>query len=132
MLKLSSPHEEAEHEAVALQAWRGDGAVRLLRADPRRWALLLERLHADEDLTRVGDLEAVHPQPCGDLRKFLRELGAHLEEMLQLTVVVVEQSRIHYIPPEAPRSESCIRPVSRSISVRMSRSSGTGCAHSWP
>jgi streptomycin 6-kinase len=65
VLKLSSPHEEAEHEAVALQAWRGEGAVRLLRADPRRWALLLERLHADEDLTRIGDLEAC--EVVGDL-----------------------------------------------------------------
>ena len=34
-----------------------NGAVRLLRADPHRRALLLERLHHD-DLTSVGDLEA--------------------------------------------------------------------------
>ena len=57
-LKLTFPHEEAQHEHLALQAWRGNGAVRLLRADPHRWALLLERLHADEDLTRMWDLEA--------------------------------------------------------------------------
>ena len=58
VLKVSFPHDEAEHEAVALQAWRGNGAVQLLRADPHRWALLLERLHADEDLTALRDVEA--------------------------------------------------------------------------
>jgi streptomycin 6-kinase len=58
VLKLGFPHEEAMHEHLGLQHWHGNGAVELLRADPRRWALLLERLHADEDLTTVGDVEA--------------------------------------------------------------------------
>jgi streptomycin 6-kinase len=57
MLKISYPHEEAELEHLALQHWHGNGAVRLLRADPRRFALLLERLH-DEKLTEVWDVEA--------------------------------------------------------------------------
>jgi streptomycin 6-kinase len=49
--------EESEHEHLALRRWAGQGAVRLLRADPRRRALLLERLRL-EDLTAVADLEA--------------------------------------------------------------------------
>jgi streptomycin 6-kinase len=57
VLKVGWPHEEAEHEHLALQRWGGGGAVQLLRADPRRSALLLERLHP-EDLTEVWDLEA--------------------------------------------------------------------------
>jgi streptomycin 6-kinase len=57
-LKLGFPHEEAEHEHIGLQHWHGNGTVELLRADPRRWALLLERLHAGEDLTTVPDVEA--------------------------------------------------------------------------
>ncbi len=58
VLKVSfDGDEESEHEALALQHWHGDGVVRLLRADPRRRALLLERLHR-RDLTAVGDLEA--------------------------------------------------------------------------
>jgi streptomycin 6-kinase len=57
-LKLGFPHDEAEHEHIGLQHWHGNGAVELLRADPRRWALLLERLRADEDLTTVPDIEA--------------------------------------------------------------------------
>ena len=49
--------DESEHEALALQTWGGRGTVRLLRADPRRRAILLERLHR-EDLTDLWDLEA--------------------------------------------------------------------------
>ncbi|MBD2759265.1 kinase [Yimella sp. cx-573] len=44
VLKLTWPHTEAAHEHLALRAYDGDGAVRLLRADPHRWAMLLERL----------------------------------------------------------------------------------------
>jgi streptomycin 6-kinase len=57
VLKLHVPDAESEHEHLALQHWHGDGAVRLLRADPRRSALLLERLHAT-DLSDVWDIEA--------------------------------------------------------------------------
>lgn len=35
--------EHSEHEHLVLRRWAGDGAVRLLRADPHRRALLLER-----------------------------------------------------------------------------------------
>ncbi len=49
--------EESEHEHLALRHWGGRGAVRLLRADPHRRAMLLERLHPG-DLTGVPDLEA--------------------------------------------------------------------------
>jgi len=57
VLKVGFPHPEAEHEHLALRHWAGRGAVQLLRADPRRSALLLERLRS-EDLTEQWDLEA--------------------------------------------------------------------------
>jgi streptomycin 6-kinase len=57
VLKVGIPGDENEHEHLALQRWDGQGAVRMLRADPRRRALLLERLHA-EDLTDLWDVEA--------------------------------------------------------------------------
>ena len=57
MLKLSWPHWEAETEHLALRAWHGDGAVELWRADPRRFALLLERAR-DRDLRSVDVIEA--------------------------------------------------------------------------
>jgi streptomycin 6-kinase len=57
-VKFGWPHPEAEHEHLALRAWGGDGAVRLLRADPRRSVLLLERARAGADLDSVPVLEA--------------------------------------------------------------------------
>jgi streptomycin 6-kinase len=57
VLKISFPDAESEHEHLALRRWGGDGAVRLLRADPRRRAILLERLHR-KDLNAVPDVEA--------------------------------------------------------------------------
>jgi streptomycin 6-kinase len=57
VLKLGLRDEESEHEHLALRAWGGDGAVTLLRADPRRGALLLERLGA-ASLTSIGDVTA--------------------------------------------------------------------------
>ncbi|WGX98924.1 aminoglycoside phosphotransferase family protein [Nocardioides sp. L-11A] len=56
-LKVGLPDEESEHEHLALQRWGGHGVVRLLRADPGRRALLLERLER-EDLTESWDLDA--------------------------------------------------------------------------
>ena len=52
VLKVSWPHWEAETEHIALAQWRGDGAVELLRADPNRLALLLERAEP-RDLSSV-------------------------------------------------------------------------------
>jgi streptomycin 6-kinase len=58
VLKVSfDGDEESLHEGIALQRWHGDGAVELLRADPHRRALLLERLHP-EDLGDLWDVEA--------------------------------------------------------------------------
>jgi streptomycin 6-kinase len=57
VLKLGFPDDESEHEHLALQHWHGRGAVQLLRADPRRRAMLLERLH-QERLDELWDLEA--------------------------------------------------------------------------
>jgi streptomycin 6-kinase len=58
VVKFGLPHPESAHEHLALRAWAGDGAVRLLRADPRRGVLLLERADADGDLSSVPVLEA--------------------------------------------------------------------------
>ena len=57
VLKVALPDDENEHEHLALQTWQGNGAVQLLRADPRRYAMLLERLHG-EDLSMLWDIEA--------------------------------------------------------------------------
>ncbi len=57
VLKIGFPDDESEHEHLALQHWHGRGAVELLRADPHRRAILLERL-STEDLDATGDLDA--------------------------------------------------------------------------
>jgi len=59
MLKIGFIHEDGAGESVALQLWGGHGAVELWAADPRRGALLLERLES-EDLTGLDVLEACH------------------------------------------------------------------------
>ncbi|WP_162802005.1 aminoglycoside phosphotransferase family protein [Ornithinimicrobium murale] len=52
VLKVAWPHPEARDEHRTLRAWAGRGAVRLLAADPTRWALLLEPLDR-QDLNRL-------------------------------------------------------------------------------
>ena len=54
VLKVELPHREAEQEATALQAWNGEGAVRLLDDDPARCAFLLERARPGSHLTELG------------------------------------------------------------------------------
>ncbi len=55
VLKVQWPHRESEHEAAALRAWDGNGAVRLLDEDPARHALLIERCRPG---SRLGDAGA--------------------------------------------------------------------------
>lgn len=57
-LKATWPHAEAEHEHLALRAWNGRGAVRLVAAEPSAHVLLLERLDGDRDLSGEPLLEA--------------------------------------------------------------------------
>jgi streptomycin 6-kinase len=51
--------DESLDEGDALALWDGDGAVRLLRADKARRALLLERAVPGEDISGLPDDEAV-------------------------------------------------------------------------
>src|SRR5262249_33141175 len=50
VLKLAVPHWEGEHEAQGLRFWDGEPTVRLLEADERLHALLLERCEPGEVL----------------------------------------------------------------------------------
>jgi streptomycin 6-kinase len=54
-LKLQHSHREDEQEADALERWGGDGAVRLLRRDDERHALLLERCEPGTTLAAGSD-----------------------------------------------------------------------------
>jgi streptomycin 6-kinase len=50
--------DESDEEADALELWGGDGAVRLLRRDAARRALLLERLRPGDDLSKLPEADA--------------------------------------------------------------------------
>lgn len=55
VLKLQPVTEESKGEPLALRAWGGRGAVRLLRHDPATGTMLLERLDPTRPLTAVPD-----------------------------------------------------------------------------
>jgi streptomycin 6-kinase len=98
VLKLAFPHDEAVHEHLGLQHWHGNGAVELLRADPRRWVLLLERLHP-EDLTSLWDLEA-----CEVVADLYARLHVPALPRLRRLSSYVERwtERLAGLPPDAP------------------------------
>lgn len=54
ILKVQWPHPEAEHEAVALRAYDGRGAVRLLNEDRGHNAFLLERCEPGTSAWEAG------------------------------------------------------------------------------
>ena len=72
--------DEADHEADALALLAGDGAVRLLRRDRARRALLIERARPGVDASGLSEPEAI---PCRRSRVGLTHrappcaLGAH-------------------------------------------------------
>lgn len=90
--------EESEFEGLALQHWQGHGAVRLLRADPGRRALLLERLHP-RDLTEVEDLLA-----CEIVAGFYRRLHLPAPPQLRTVTSYVERwcAALATLPRDAP------------------------------
>lgn len=55
---LEHTPQGSPHEHLALRAWDGRGAVRLLRADPRRRLLLTERTDPDDDLRQLDAYDA--------------------------------------------------------------------------
>ena len=59
VLKVTPPEDdESDEEGDALALWDGDGAVRLLRRDASRRALLLERVRPGADASALGEEEA--------------------------------------------------------------------------
>ncbi len=86
-LKVGWPHRESAGEHLALRRWGGDGAVRLIAADPGRGALLLEALDAERDLGEEWIDEA-----CSVIGGLLRRLHVPaLPQLLRLSDVVRDQ-----------------------------------------
>ncbi|WP_372593696.1 aminoglycoside phosphotransferase family protein [Actinotalea sp.] len=97
-LKLSRPHHESRYEHLALQHWHGQGSVLLLRADPRRWALLLERAQ-QRDLRSLDDVEA-----CTVVGGLLARLHRPAPPQLALLSVAAADwsARLSGLPRSAP------------------------------
>jgi len=59
VLKVTPPEDdESDEEAEALELWAGEGAVRLLRRDRSRRALLVERARPGDDVAELAEEEA--------------------------------------------------------------------------
>lgn len=94
-LKVTWPHAEAAHEHLALRAWGGGGAVRLLAADPANWTVLLERLDPDTDLTGIWDVQA-----CEVIGRLLADLDRPaLPRLTRLSELVGRWVERLAIPP---------------------------------
>jgi streptomycin 6-kinase len=72
VLKVSILTDETRHEGDTLELWNGDGAVRLLDADPERGALLLERAEPGHSLEDHPDRAEAVRIACGILRRLRR------------------------------------------------------------
>jgi len=95
VLKLAPRlQEHVRSEPLALRAWNGNGAVRLLESDPRSGSMLLERLDPTSPLMDVADdLQALRilselmarltavPAPPG--LRLLSDVGAELLERVR-------------------------------------------------
>ena len=100
VLKLGWPHPEATYEHLALRAWAGSGAVRLLRADPRRQVLLLERADPGHDLHQLPIVEAceviagLYPKLHGPTVPQLDRLSAHASRWADQLVALRRTQRV--------------------------------------
>ena len=97
ILKITTA-ADAEHEHLVLRRWGGDGAVRLLSADPPHRAVLLERL-SERSLQTLPDVEA-----CEVVAGLYRRL--HVAAMPQLRTLTgyLDQwvSEFEVLPRSAP------------------------------
>ena len=101
-LKVGWPHSEAEQEHLALRAWDGRGAVRLLRADPRRFALLLERADHRRDLNAQPVRQACETA-AGLYRLLHRPATAQFVRLSLLTADWSRRLRLLHDHPLVPR-----------------------------
>ena len=98
VLKIGFPDAATENEHLVLRRWGGDGAARLLRADPHRRTLVLERL-GPRRLDAIPDVQA-----CEIVAELYRRL--HVPAMPQLPSLTshVEQWILDFeaLPRNAP------------------------------
>jgi streptomycin 6-kinase len=103
--------DESDHEADALALLAGDGAVRLLRHDPARRAMLLERARPGDDASGLSEDEAMRVaisaarrlwRPAARGRPF-RWVGDHVPRWL-------DSAGDHYLVRQAIEIYATMRP----------------------
>ena len=89
VLKVTPPEDdESDEEAEALELWAGDGAVRLLRRDRSRRALLVERACPGDDIAELAEEEATRVAVATGLKLWraagepFRWIGDHVPRWL--------------------------------------------------
>ena len=99
VLKVGMPHMEADHELEGLRFWNGDPTVRVIRADDRTGAMLLERCEpgtplralpeSGQDVVIAGLLRRLWRSPPASHP--FRPLSALMEFWSEETLVGIEQ-----------------------------------------
>ncbi|MFD5918940.1 aminoglycoside phosphotransferase family protein [Kitasatospora sp. NPDC058201] len=93
-LKLQPVDEETAGEPVALRAWGGRGAVRLLDHDPTTGSMLLERLDPARSLSAEPD----HLVAVGEIAALLAELTIHQAPHGMRTLADVTDAMLADVP----------------------------------
>lgn len=127
VLKLQRVDEETAGEPLALRAWNGRGAVRLLDHDPATGSMLLERLDPARSLLAVPDDRAATLV----LADLLAELTAHQAPPGLRTLAEVADGMLAEVPAAQERlagrpTADCWR-ILRPPSARSGPSRATAC-----
>jgi streptomycin 6-kinase len=106
VLKVTYGSDDVLRESIALSTWHGEGAVRLIRSDVDRGALLLERLNSDRTLAVAPIDEAVSVAA-----RLLRRLAVPAPDGLPTTAERVDE----WATTWPARWERLGRPVPRAL-----------------
>jgi len=123
VLKISFPDPESEHEHLVLRRWDGNGAVRLLRADPHHRVVLLERLRR-QTLDALPEVDA-----CEVVAGVYRRIHVpELPQLLSLTSHVERWTRdFQALPRGAPIPHRLVEQAIALSRDLIADSAATGC-----
>ena len=108
--------DEADHEADALAALAGDGAVRLLRHDRARRAMLIERARPGYDASGLSEYEAMRVASSA-ARKFWRPAarGRPFRWIGDLVPRWLDNAGDHYLVRQAKEIYATMRPADATL-----------------
>ena len=116
VLKINFPEAESKHEPTALAHWNGDGAARLLEADPESAALLVERLDPARMLRHLPDEAVANTIAAGVLLRLWSKPPAPTAPFLRLEDAVKDwAAAAARRPPTEPRLLDLAAGLSREL-----------------